>query len=540
MLLFDYPQKTFASFNDQEKKFFLACLIIFVLTLAGRAAIAIKENSLVVPVAGGTYIEGMIGQPTFINPVISANQIDQDIAALVYQPLANLIKDYEIKDNNRTYILNLKEDIFWDDGQPLTADDIIFTVNLIQNPEAHSPFLLNWQGVETERLSEIKVKFSLSTPYGFFAQNFQKLLIIPKHIFAKIPVANLRLSNYNLEPLGNGPYRFRSFTKKNDGFITEYRLVANPNVIDRKPNIKNLIFKFYENEDELLKAFRTRKIDAFGTPKPLDFKNLLPKYAQIHQLNMPRYYALFFNPNINPILKNQNLRYALTEAIDKVKLVNDVFGPDTEAALIDGPLSQPRRNRPFLDYEPTAAKNRLAQIKDADKIELNIITPTIPFLQKTAVFIQKSWQAIGLNKINIIELNTENIINEIIKTRNYEILIFGQSLENPYDLLPFWHSSQRFYPGLNLSFYQNKNVDTLIEDIRHKNYQPQSDLLNNYLTNLEKMIIEDAPAIFLYTLPFFYVHNGHLKGFTEQSIINPAERFRQINNWYVLSARIIK
>lgn len=538
MLLFNHLQKIIVSFHGWEKNLFLIFLIIFILTGASRTVIAVKENSLIVPVVGGNYIEGIIGQPTFINPVISASQIDQDIASLVYQPLAQLIEDYEVKENGRVYILNLKEKIFWHDGQPVTADDIIFTINLIQNPETHSPLFANWQGAEAKRLSEIKVKFALNAPYGFFPQNFQKLLIIPKHIFAKIPVANLKLSNYNLEPVGDSSYRFRSFTKRNDGFITEYRLVINQNNSGRTPAIKNLIFKFYENEQDLIKAFRTRKIDGFGSLKPLDFQNLLPKYARISRLSIPRYYAVFFNANINPALKDQNLRYALTEAIDKVKLINDVFG--TDAAVVDGPLGLPRQNKFFLDYDPASAKNRLAQIKELDKLELNIVVPDISFLQKTASFIQNAWREIGLTKVNIIEFSAENVVNEIIKTRNYEILIFGQSLENPDDLLPFWHSSQRFYPGLNLAFYNNKNADNLIEDIRQKNYQNQPELLNSRLMNLEKIIIKDAPTVFLYSLPYFYVHNERLKGFTEQAIINPADRFQQIDDWYVLSARVIK
>jgi len=541
VIFFEYLAKLIKTFSRREKQVFWTAAAILIASSGTRLAIAIQENSIWQPIAGGTYTEGLVGQPNFINPILSGNQIDQDLSSLVYLPLSEFVAAQETQENSQVHIISLKENLKWSDGQPLTADDVIFSFQLIQNQEINSPLALRWQGAEIERLSEIKVKFTLPSAYGFFGYHLQKLPILPEHIFGKIPAANLKLSDYNLEPIGSGPYKFKSLDKKSTGLITEYRFIANPLYNgENKPYIKNIVFKFYENDEEMLTAFRLRKIDGFGTLKPFVFQEQLPKYAEIQAMPMPRYYAVFFNASVNPQLKNKKLRYALSEAIDKKELTRLLFKEN--GLTIESPFIQPVKTEDFLSFDPEDAKRRLAAIKNfkPEEIELNIAIPEISFLQTTAEFIKKSWQDIGFTKTNIITFGTEEIVGNVIKTRNYEILLFGQSLENPLDLLPFWHSSQRFYPGSNLALYENSKVDALIETVRQR-YQPENPAsINPQLQELENQITKDAPAIFLYSLPYVYVHNEKLKGLETMTITNPADRFRNISAWHILSARVIE
>lgn len=530
-----FTKKILGCFQPKEYKIFLGAIIIFLFAAIARTTIAVQENSQWMPVAGGVYREGIIGQPIFINPVISSNQTDQDIAALIYARLNQLMDSFEVQDNGRTYIILLKEKLVWNDDQPVTADDVIFTIQLIQNPETKSPLVQGWQGVIAERISEIKIKFSLPAPYAFFLDHISRLPIIPRHIFSQIPVANLKLSVYNLEPVGNGPYRFDGFSKRKDGFITEYRLTTNESFAGPKPYIENFIFKFYENEDEIFEAFRMRKIDGFGSLKPVITNGVLPKQTIIKQIPMPRYYALFFNPNINPVLKNTGFRQALNEAINKELLIKEVFEGNAGATIVNGPLIKNTQTAAVLTFNPDSAKEKLGKIK-IDNLGLTIITPNIDFLRKTAAFIQQSWQAIGISKINIIELNPEEIINDVVKSRNYEILLFGQIPEKTEDLFPFWHSSQRFHPGLNLALYNNAEVDKLTEKIRQELRQ---EFQSPQLKMAEELIIRDTPAVFLYSLPYTYIHTENLKGF-ENPIISPSDRFKDVTNWHIISVRLIK
>ncbi len=541
MIFFEYLIKIIKTFSRRERYFFWIAVTVLTTASLTRLAIAIQENSVWQPVAGGTYTEGLVGQPNFINPIISGNQIDQDLSSLVYLPLSEFVVNQETQENNQVNVISLKEGLKWSDGQPLTADDVIFSFNLIQNSEINSPLALRWQGVEIERLSEIKVKFTLPSAYGFFGYHLQKLPILPEHIFGKIPAVNIKLSDYNLEPVSNGPYQFKSLDKKSSGLITEYDFTVNPYYYkDQKPYIKNIVFKFYENDDQLMEAFRLRKIDGFGTLKPFVFQEQLPKYAQVVSLPMPRYYAIFFNPNVNPDLKNKDIRYALTEAIDKKNLTETLFRDNGQP--VNGPFMDKTEDGEFLPFNPEDAKQRLAQIKNLNPgdIELNIAVPDIAFLQTTAEAVKTAWENIGFTKTNIVTFSIDDIVNNVIKTRNYEILLFGQSLENPLDLLPFWHSSQRFYPGSNLAVYENPKADALIETIRQRYDEKNPDGIAAQKQELENTIVKDAPAVFLYSLPYIYVHNEKLQGLENIQITNPADRFRNISDWHVLTARVIK
>ncbi len=529
--------------SKKERLYLFGALSIFIVSSIARIAVAVQENSDWVAISGGAYREGVVGQPTTINPVVSTNPADEDISALIYSRLFDLLFNYEVENEGRVYTIKLKENLKWNNGKSLTSDDVIFTIKTIQDPETRSPFLKNWQGVMTERVSELQIRFALPAPYTFFPNNLKRLPIIPKHIFENIPPTNFKLSAYGLEPVGSGPYRFEGYSKKRDGFITEYHLVANENYEGQKPFIKDFYFKFYENYDDMLKALRLREINGFGVLNPLEIENKADKLSKIvvNKIEMPRYYAIFFNPNINPILKNAELRHALTEAIDKQKIVREIFGDRGKA--VAGPLNKELVEIETEDsdsFNPERAKSRIESLKNP-AIELNLLVPKVDFLEETAKIIKDEWLAAGIKNVNLIVLEPNDMLESAVKTNNYEMLLFGNVLENPKDLFAFWHSSQRFFPGLNLSLYQNLKVDSLIENTRQTDDEEK---LKEFLKEAETLIVKDAPAIFLFSLPYEYVHVKNLGGFemseTGKFIINSSDRFNGVSNWSVARARIIK
>ena len=236
-------KKIIDSFTQFERNIFIVAISVFLLSLFFWLALNIQNRIEFIPKNGGQYQEGKTGQPIFINPIISSNETDRDIASLIYSPLSDLISNSQIEERTN-YLVKLRQNLLWSDGQPLTSDDIIFTLKTIQDPNANSPLYQTWQGIVTERVSELQVRFILRNPYVFFGNNLQNLPIIPQHIFGKIPAANLKLSNYNLEPVGSGPYKYDRFAKRKDGFITRYQLAVNENYYGKKPYIQKFIFKF--------------------------------------------------------------------------------------------------------------------------------------------------------------------------------------------------------------------------------------------------------------------------------------------------------
>lgn len=509
-------KKILNSFTRRERQAFIGAVFIFLIATIFWLALFLGDKINFLPKRGGQFREGEIGQPTFINPLISANEIDRDISSLIYSDLLSLSSDYQIE-KETNYLVKLKQNLVWDDGQPLTSDDVIFTVKTIQDSDAHSPLAQTWQGVVVERISELQIRFILRNSYVFFPDNLKNLPIIPQHIFGKIPAANLKLSTYNLEPVGSGPYKFERFNKEKDGFINQYQLVINENYAGKKPYIEKFIFNFYENANDLIKAFNQRKIDGFGG---LDSEQLkkISLSRDLKGIIMSNYYSIFFNQNINSNLKDRDIRLALIQAIDKKQIIQKVF--EGEAMEIGQALE----------------KNLSTCDRCLERTEFNLVVPQINFLIKTAEIIRDNWADLGV-KLNLIVLNPNDIVNQIIRSRDYEMLLFGLNHQNPEDLFSFWHSSQKFYPGLNLAIYGNPTADKLMEDIR-QTVDPQERQVK--LKTLQNIINQDLPAIFLYSPKYFYVSVKNLGGFNEKFLNTPSDRFQNVENWYVKTSWLFK
>ncbi|MEK7626576.1 MAG: ABC transporter substrate-binding protein [Patescibacteria group bacterium] len=529
-------KKIFSVFSLSERRVFFAAVAIFVISGISGLALAVGENSVMVPIRGGAYHEGFVGQPIALNPIISQNPIDQEISMVVFSRLGELLSVYDASSDGRTFNLKLKEGLKWDDGEFLTSDDVIFTIRTAQNPEVKSPFLKSWQGVVAERGSELQIKLTLPLPYVFFKNNIDRLPIIPKHIFGAIPTENFRLSDYNFEPVGSGPYKFKSFTKRKDGFITRYRFVPNENYAGEEPYIKDFYFNFFQNFSDLSQAIRLHEVNGFGSAAPVNFDVSGARGVVEEKTPISDYYALFFNQNSNPLLKEKNIRLALSYAVNQDEIIREALNGaagKTDALGLASP-----------GYNPELAKQMLADFKARNKneaIDLTITIPDAEFVKKTAELIKKYWEEAGADQVRIITFNPSEPGNATVKSRDYEILLFGNILENPNDIFPFWHSSQSLYPGLNLALYNNQRADNLIESVRQTaDETKQKDLADQ----ARKTVLADAPAIFLFSLPYIYVHSADLGGFIRPSaddfLVSPADKFMNVNEWYVVEVRVIK
>jgi len=537
------------SFTSRERLGFWIGCGAFALGALALISLVIEERSSFVPVAGGTYIEGSVGQPIIINPIVSGNPADQDLSALLFAPLKDLLSiPPEPSPDGRTYTLKLKENLMWDDGTPLTSDDVLFSIKTTQDPETRSPLEGGWQGIAAERVSEIQIRLTLPTPFAFFTDTILQFRPIPEHIFGSIPIQNLRLSSYNLQPVGSGPFKFKDFSKRKDGFITRYRMIRNERYAGTASYIDEFIFQFYEEWDGLLSDFSRRRIQGYGSLTPTS-DNSRARTVSTEQFPMPRYYAIFLNSVTNSALKEKQVRYALAYAIDKKKLAREVLGDESFA--IDSPFfmslirSLPDYSSFALDsfdansiwradYNPEEARKLLELAKKTDVV-LTLSVPDVDFLKKIAFSLKEAWEAVGIRSVEIETLPPQELENAI-RPRNYEALLFGNVLQHPLDLFPFWHSSQRFYPGLNLSLYQNIDVDKQMEAMRQtpditKN-AARLEIINTALTG-------DLPALFLFSLPYVYVHTDRVMGIVPSPLVTPSDRFRDVTKWYMSKARII-
>jgi len=543
--------------SSRERYLVLTLWLVALVSLIYLPFSVYRHNTGPVADYGGSYTEGLLGEPKYINPLLAqSSDTDRDLSEIIYRGLMqydgegnlkpDLAESYEVSSDGLEYTFTLRPNLLWQDGKPINADDVLFTIRLLQNSDYSTSQRINWQGVESERVSALKVKFKLKNRYAQFLNN-STLGILPKHIWEGINPNNFAIADLNLKPIGSGPYRFKKLEKDDTGQIISYELESFPEYYAGRPYIDTLVFRFYHNEDELVTAFNHGEIDGISFLSSDKIRALrFSSKLNIQSIRLPRYFAAFFNPNQSQTLNDKNVRLALNYATDKKTLVDEIFSG--QATIINSPLLAELRvpeTPPKYSYDESFAVQILnnsgwkdtnndgfREKKDSELV-LKVKTSNWPELARAAELIKKQWEKIGVK----VELDEESAtdIKQSIKDRSYDVLIFGEILNLDPDQYSYWHSSQKKDPGLNLALYDNKNVDKIIEETRQ--------ILNpleraKRYEDFEKLILEDAPAVFLYSPYYIYLPSKDIKGDNLSVLSIPSTRFDNISQWYINTKRV--
>jgi len=514
------------------------------------------------PKFGGSYAEADIGFPRYLNPVLSStNDVDRDISSIIYSGLLkydeegkispDLAEKYTISDDKKTYDFFLRTGVKWHDGKDLTADDVIFTVQIIQNPEYRSSLRASLQGVEAEKINNFTIRFTLKNPYSPFLDNLT-FGILPKHIWENIPAVSFSLSERNLNPIGSGPYKLTKIQKDNSGVVKEIQLSPFNEYYFGKPYLNSVSFKFFKDEEGALAEFSNGGVQAISYISATN----LPKIrvnTSIQKIILPRYFAVFFNQTENKALADKNVRLAMLAAANKQEIISKTVSG--QATAIDSPIPEFiwGNNAPLVASEfnldqaksildssgwtisaTTTLREKIID-KQAVSLEVNLLTVNWHELVDAANLLKESWSSIGI-KVNL-DVKSVAEIQELIKARQYQSLLFGQILGVDPDPFAFWHSSQKKDPGLNLSLYENKDADKLLEEMRKES---NPDILKQKYAQFNKIVVQDLPALFLYSPIYIFPIDNQIKGINIKNIHLPVERFSQIHKWYIKTKRVWK
>jgi len=536
--------------SKKERYLILTLFFVILGSLIAAPIGAFFHYTQTAPNYGGSFVEGIVGEPRYINPLLSrTNDADRDIVSLIYSGLMkyneegkivpDLIKSYEVSSDGLNYTIYLKENARWHDGAKVTADDVIFTILTAQNSDYGSPERINWSGVDMEKIGEYAFIFKLKNKYAQFLNNLT-VHILPKHLWQDIKPINFAFSELNLKPIGSGPYRFSKFKKSGNGRVVSYELEANRTYHEGRPYIESIEFKFFDLEDELIDNYNRNDLDSIGAVSSKNLKKI--KFKQrlnIHQLNIPRYFAIFFNQNQSKVLSDKNIRLALSHATNKEELAQKVL--ENNGSTVDAPLSKTlfeiSDDLKKYEYDLEKARSYLptAVASGSEQIKLKLSTSSWPELTEVASLLKEQWAKIGVELT--IEIMQTPELQQIIKERNYEMLLFGEVLSPDPDPFSLWHSTQKRDPGLNLALYDNKDADKLLEDGR-LTLNP-NERLKKYV-EFQKLLVGDIPAIFLYNPFYLYPQAKHIKG-SEMSVIGtPSDRFSNVAKWFIETKRTLK
>ncbi|MEI6378980.1 MAG: peptide ABC transporter substrate-binding protein [Candidatus Falkowbacteria bacterium] len=528
-----------------------------------------SQNFEVHPASGGRYTEGSVGSPQYINPLYaSLNSVDDDIAKVVFSSLFtrdrngyltnDLVQTYELSQDQKTYTFKIAKGVKWHDGNDLTTDDIIFTIETIQDPAFHSPLRLQLAGVEAKKIDDLTFSLTLPESYAPFIESLT-FGIIPKNTWEEISANSVPLTSLNLNPIGSGPYEFVSLSKDKSGTIRSYTLTANQNYYRQKPFIDKIVFKFFASQEELVAALNSGQIDGASYLTSDDLKNINAKNSyNFNRLEIPENTALFFNlRNKDAAYSDKKVRQALALAINKKDLTNKIFGENV--SLINSPINNASfgysKDVAEYNYNLTEAKRLLTEAgwqlkttsiassspetvltKNNLPLEIKLTVADSPESIKTAEYISAAWQEMGL-KVTLDIVNKNDLQSQILKPKSFSVLLYSWLVGVDPDPYLMWHSSQAGENGMNLSGYNNNRVDKLLEEARLNN-NPEA--RKKSYAEFQKLITGDLPAVFLYSPRYIYALNKEVKGFNYLVITSPEDRLSGINYWYLKQSHSLK
>ncbi|MEK7108381.1 MAG: peptide ABC transporter substrate-binding protein, partial [Patescibacteria group bacterium] len=402
-------------------------------------------HTVTVPARGGTYTEGLIGSPQFVNPLYAhTNDVDQDLARLIYSglmkwdPNAGLIPDlaesYTVSDDEKVYTFSLRNDAAWHNGTPVTPRDIIFTFHAIQDPSYGSPAAATFQSVSVEQVDERTVSFVLDEPFAPFLSTLT-IGILPAEVWGELDPATVRLAERNLIPLGSGPYKFEELEKDRKGIVKSYTVSRFGDFYGGAPFLETITFKFYPDMDSALDALRNRRVEGIAFAPKESLKDVSGQ--QILTPSLPQITALFFNLK-SATVADRELRVALGAAINKSDLIKNVL--QGQAAEIHSPILPTYQTASDVyanqtPYSPEIAAQKLdalgwtvtegstmrSKTVDGEQKTLTLKITTIdqPETVSVANRIADLWKQVGVDA-QVEAVASTTFRDETLKTRSYD------------------------------------------------------------------------------------------------------------------------
>ena len=538
---------------------FIVVALIGLLVVVSGAAVAIDraETRTIVPTFGGTYVEGVTSAAQFLNPVLAATPVDDDVVRLVFSGLSryrsdgsiqgDLAQSFSTSEDGKIWTFQIRDDAMWHDGKPVIADDVVYTVALLQDKAYVGPYSDAFRGVKVERVEDRVVRFTLPDAYGPFAAS-TTVPLLPSHLLAKVDYAALPKVAFNQRPIGTGPFRVldvdsrQTVLARSDSF---YR--TRP---DRtRPYLDRLVLRSYPDASEALTALARGEIDGVGGLATGDAERARGlKNVNLYSFGTNDFTALFLNVRPDKAMfRDRTVRQAISTAIDRGRVlqvaadgrgsVADEFVPQSSWAYVRDVA------RYTHSYDDAKAMLDAADWKDHDgdgvrdrggvKLAFAITTSNEPARVAAALQISDDLAAIGM-RVELKAMPFAELIENAAPERTYDALLIGVSVSGDPDPYAFFHSSEIKDPGHNFSGYSTLTIDRNLEAARRTTDQAKR---RELYTAVFQSIATDVPVAYLYFSDYLYAQNRQVQGLRIAPISDPRERFWNAEEWYVRTAR---
>jgi peptide/nickel transport system substrate-binding protein len=537
-------------------------MLATVLIAIGVAQTMLQARLLEVqaPTNGGTYAEGVVDKIATINPLFASTDSEKAASQLVYASLltydttnhlmGNLANRWSVSEDGKSWTVRLKPSVHWSDGQPITPDDVEFTVNLIKNQAVGSPLYSSWRTIDVKVIDAQEIQFSLDNVYMSFpfALTFG---IVPKHILEDIEPSQLKNFTTIIKADGtsvaSGAFRFRSQDNLPDG-QTIWRFWPNDKYWSNQPQVSGLTIRTYHDNQALLDGLNRDEINAAAGLDVKSAAKLTDSNQKLSQAPLADGVFALFN-NSGPLTASQEIREALRLGTDRTALRQAMVENSTlkvpeplETPLLPGldeaidALTQPNFDQQAANDKLEAAGWTMNQQhqrqKSGQKLSLSVVTIKGADYEIVARQLVKQWQELGVDAI-LTAAEPSTVQQNYLMPRAYDVLIYQLHLGVDWDELAYWTSSQTVATGLNFANYKSKRADIALTAGRSQlNQKSRQARYQEFV----KQWLNDAPAIALYVPNYYYVNGQSLQTLDSQPLVDAASRFREVSNWTVRTA----
>lgn len=539
---------------------FLTGIVVGILLLSQQPDAAPGETTE--PVKGGFYTEALVGSLQRLNPVLDfGNPADRDVDRLLYSRLitfdergsavADLASGWGVSRDGTVYNFELKPDITWHDGEPLTADDILFTTELLRNGGDYVPSDLQefWSGIEVVKLSPNSLQFKLPEPFSPFL-DYLSFGILPSHILSGKTMDEIKDMDFNIQPVGSGPYKFERLIVE-DGQISGLVLTAYDGYYGTAPFIEQLVFRYYPDSTAALQAYRAGQVQGIShisqdaLPAALAEPNLAVYSGRLPELSM----VLFNLKNDETsFFQDANLRRALYTGINRQYIVDKIFAG--QAILADGPIfpgtwafydATPRveldveKAKTLLDEAgfPVNPENTTERVStDGMILKFTLIHPDTDLHRQVAEAIQQDWSGLGVS-VTLEALPYDVLVMERLANREYQAALVDLNLAqypdpDPY---PFWDSIQAT-GGQNYSQWDDKIASEYLEEARITvDVGERARLYRNF----QVIFTDELPSLPLYYPVYNYGVDRQIQGVRMGPLLDTSDRFATILQWFLVA-----
>ena len=493
-------------------------------------------------VAGGSYTEATLGEVNSMNPLFATTNSEKVLSKLMFATLTEvdysgnpglgLIKSLRTEEDGKIWKIKLRDNLKWSDGEPLTNEDVMFTIKLIQDPAVKSIYESNLKGTKVTESEEGEIIFTLPAAYADFATALE-IPVVPKHKLEDTPMKNLIEDDFSTSPVTSGAFSFNALQSMTSSDEEVVYLAANPNYYAGKPKLNSFAVHTYAEKENVIDAINKGSVTATAELSGLDADKVTSGAFYKKDSGIAAGVFIFFNTT-SANLKNATLRSAIRQGLD-ISAIR-AAAPDTIALNYPFVSSQIQlTNYPQIPgYDFEAAKNQVTEIKGDSQIHLEIATVKSGYLPAVSELVKEQLESLGIEAQVTDYDETQDFIANVISKRSYDILIYEVELGADPDPLPYYHSSQASTSGLNLSNYSNSLVDdlligareTLDPALRAKKYES---FLNYW--------VSEVPAIGLYQANLTYIYNKNAQVYgNDVRLVSAIDRFSDISNFATVRA----